>query len=72
MSRSSRSALRLGRRYPYQYTRGRSAFEVRCIGAEEEAEPRGVAGEDVGSGEETGTAETVPGTVHAPCRAPLV
>lgn len=36
------------------------------LGADVAAEPNGFAGEAVPSGAVTGTAETVPGTVHPP------
>lgn len=52
---------------PNQYTRGRSAEEVRAVGAEVAVEPKGFPGEAVGIGIEIGQAETVPGTVHPPC-----
>ena len=51
---------------PNQYTRGRSAEDVRAVGAEVAEEPRGFSGDEVGMGILTGQAEIVPGTVHPP------
>lgn len=66
MSRSMRSGFRLISGWPYQYTRGRSAFDDRMVGADVTAEPNGLAGELVPRGAVTDTAEMVPGTVHPP------
>jgi hypothetical protein len=36
---------------PYQYTRGSNAFDDKVVGADVAAEPKGLAGENVGRGE---------------------
>jgi len=45
---------------------GSSAFDDRAVGAEVAAEPSGLAGEQVGRGVWTGTADIAPGTDHPP------
>jgi hypothetical protein len=42
-------------------------LDDRAVGAEVAAEPRGFAGEHVGSGECTGATEIAPGTDQPPC-----
>ena len=52
--------------WPYQYARGRSAFDAIVVGAEVAADPRGFAGEYVGSGPCIGAADIAPGTDQPP------
>lgn len=66
MSRSTKSGFLRMSKWPYQYTRGSSAFAESDVGAVLAAEPNVFAGEYVGMGPETGAAEMDPGTDHPP------